>query len=116
MSLHQSSFQEVLSLAQFSGHTPEKAVLVGVQPKLLKDFGGSLTDVVREKLPEALAIGLGFLAEWGVPGTPRQPGDAVPLFDPSLAIGNYESGRPSADDACRIGDERLLALRASLER
>jgi hypothetical protein len=40
----------------------------------------------------------------------------VPLFDPSLAIGNYESGRPSADDACRIGDERLLALRASLER
>ena len=67
MSLHQSSFQEVLSLAQLSGHTPEKAVLVGVQPKLLKDFGGSLTDVVREKLPEALALGLGFLAEWGVP-------------------------------------------------
>ena len=116
MSLHQSSFQEVLALAELSGHTPEKAVLVGVQPRLLKDFGGSLTEVVRAKLPEALALGLQVLAEWGVPGTPRQPGDAAPLFDRSLAIDNYESGRPSADDACRIGDERLLALRASLER
>jgi hydrogenase maturation protease len=116
MSLHQSSFQEVLSLAQLSGRTPERAVLVGVQPKLLKDFGGSLTDVVRARLPEALAAGLQVLAEWGVAGTPRGPEDAAPLFDTSLAIGNYEDGRPSADSACRVGDERLLALRASLER
>lgn len=116
MSLHQSSFQEVLSLAQFSGRSPEKSVLVGVQPRLLKDFGGSLTDVVREKLPEALDIGLRILAGWGVAGIPRQPGEAAPLFDTSLAIGNYEAGRPSAEEACRIGDERLLALRAALER
>ncbi|MCM2328625.1 MAG: HyaD/HybD family hydrogenase maturation endopeptidase [Lysobacter sp.] len=116
MSLHQSSFQEVLSLAQLSGHTPEKAVLVGVQPKLLKDFGGSLTDVVRARLPDALAAGLQVLAEWGVAGTPRGPGDAAPLFDASLAIEKYEDGRPSEDAACRVGDERLLALRASLER
>lgn len=116
MSLHQSSFQEVLSLAQLSGRTPERAVLVGVQPKLLKDFGGSLTDVVRARLPEALAAGLQVLAEWGVAGTPRGPEDASPLFDTSLAIENYEDGRPSEDAACRVGDERLLALRASLER
>ncbi len=116
MSLHQSSFQEVLSLAQLSGRTPERAVLVGVQPKLLKDFGGSLTDVVRARLPDALAAGLQVLAEWGVAGTPRGPDDAAPLFDTSLAIDNYEGGRPSADAACRVGDERLLALRASLER
>ena len=116
MSLHQSSFQEVLSLAQLSGHTPERAVLVGVQPRLLKDFGGSLTDIVREKLPEALAVGLAVLADWGVAGTARDPGEVIPLFDASLAIERYEDGRPSAQDACRVGDERLLALRASLER
>jgi hydrogenase maturation protease len=116
MSLHQSSFQEVLSLAQLSGQTPERAVLVGVQPQLLKDFGGSLTDVVRDRLPEALAVGLEVLAEWGVPGTPRGEGEVPPLFDTSLAIDRYESGRPAEDEACRIGDERLLALRAALER
>ena len=116
MSLHQSSFQEVLSLAQLSGHSPERAVLAGVQPKHLKDFGGSLTGIVREKLPRALEAGLDVLAAWGVPGVPREPGDAAPLFDASLAIDAYESGRPSEQEACRVGDERLLALRASLER
>lgn len=116
MSLHQSSFQEVLSLAQLSGHSPERAALVGVQPKHLKDFGGSLTGIVREKLPRALEAGLDVLAAWGVPGVPREPGDAAPLFDASLAIDAYESGRPSEQEACRVGDERLLAIRASLER
>lgn len=116
MSLHQSSFQEVLSLAQLSGHSPERAALVGVQPKHLKDFGGSLTGIVREKLPRALEAGLDVLAAWGVPGVPREPGDAAPLFDASLTIDAYESGRPSEQEACRVGDERLLALRASLER
>lgn len=113
MSLHQSSFQEVLSLAQLSGKAPESAVLVGVQPELLMDFGGSLTDTVRAKLPEALSIGLEVLASWGHAARPRAAGEAVPLFDPSLAMDAYESGRPSADDACRIGDPRVLAMRGS---
>ncbi len=113
MSLHQSSFQEVLSLAQLSGKSPESAVLVGVQPELLMDFGGSLTDTVRAKLPEALSIGLEVLASWGHAARPRAAGEAVPLFDPSLAMDAYESGRPSADDACRIGDPRVLAMRGA---
>jgi hydrogenase maturation protease len=113
MSLHQSSFQEVLSLAQFSGQSPERAVLVGVQPAVLMDFGGSLTDIVRAKLPEALRIGLETLAEWGVAGTPREGVTQDSLFDASLAIDRYETGRPSAEEACRIGDPRLLAIRAA---
>jgi hydrogenase maturation protease len=115
MSLHQSCFQEVLQLAQISGQTPESAVLVGVQPQLLKDFGGSLTEVVRAKLPEVLAIGLEVLASWGVAGTPRKPGEAVPLFDPSLDLGSYEGGRPGESEACRVGDARFLAIRAARE-
>jgi hydrogenase maturation protease len=113
MSLHQSSFQEVLSLAKLSGKAPERAVLVGVQPKLLMDFGGSLTDVVRSRIPQALEIGLEVLARWGWPGTPRPPGLAVPLFDPSLALEAYETGRPSETEACRVGDPRVLAMRGA---
>ena len=115
MSLHQSSFQEVLSLAKLSGKSPESAVLVGVQPKLLMDFGGSLTDLVRAMIPEALGIGREVLAGWGYPATPRAPGEAIPLFDSSLALDAYESGRPSADDACRLGDPRVLAMRGTQE-
>ena len=115
MSLHQSSFQEVLSLAKLSGQAPVSAVLVGVQPAVLMDFGGSLTDVVRAKLPEALRIGLETLAQWGVAGTPREGAAGVTLFDPSLAIDRYETGRPGADEACRIGDPRVLAMRAANE-
>jgi hydrogenase maturation protease len=50
------------------------------------------------------------LAAWGFAGVPRSP-DAVvePLNAASLALASYESGRPSAADACRIGDPRVLA-------
>jgi hydrogenase maturation protease len=118
MSLHQSCFQEVLSLAQLSGQAPERAVLVGVQPQALKDFGGGLTDVVRARLPVVLAIGLQVLADWGVPGTPRTEGETAPepLIDPSLAVDRYEGERPSEREACRVGDARFLAIRAAVER
>jgi hydrogenase maturation protease len=68
---------------------------------------------VRAKLPEALAIGLATLGEWGVPGTPRAPGEVVPLLDPSLGMDRYEGERPDAGDACRVGDARFLAMRAA---
>ena len=111
MSLHQSSFQEVLSIARLSGQGPRHAALVGVQPAVLADFGGSLSPPVRAALGDALAVGLAILASWGTPGEPR----AVPLegtlFDASLALARYEDGRPSAGDACRVGDARVLAMR-----
>jgi hydrogenase maturation protease len=111
MSLHQSSFQEVLSLAQFSGQFPDRAVLVGVQPEVLMDFGGSLSEVVRGRLPEALEVGLATLAAWGIPGTPREIPSTDALMDASLDLGVYEAGRPGSDQACRQGDARFLAIR-----
>ena len=112
MSLHQSCFQEVLSFAQLSGRAPLRAALVGVQPDVLADFGGSLSPAVREAIPGALAVGLRILEAWGIPGTRRtQPLDGA-LFDPSLALARYESERPSAEEACRIGDARVLSMRA----
>ena len=115
LSPHQTGFNDVLALAQLNGRAPETIVAIGVQPVELADFGGSLTEPVRARIPEAVALAAEQLAAWGCPGTPRPPGAAFPpLNHASLALASYESGRPSAEDACRIGDARLLARAAGL--
>jgi hydrogenase maturation protease len=42
MSLHQTGFQEVLMLSLLCERYPESVLLVGCQPELLDDYGGSL--------------------------------------------------------------------------
>ena len=80
-----------------------------MQPEDLADFGGSLRDVVRARLPEAVALARGELAAWGFAGVPRRAGAAVePLNAAPLALDAYESERPSAARACRVGDARVL--------
>ena len=61
MSPHQSGFQEVLAIAQVMGQAPESAALVGVQPEVLADFGGSLSPRVRAAVPHAIDLGLRIL-------------------------------------------------------
>ena len=110
LSPHQTGFNDVLALAQLNARAPESLVAIGVQPESLSDFGGSLTEIVRNAVPEAVAVAARELAAWGYPGAPRPP-DAhfEPLHAASLAIDAYEAGRPSEADACRIGDPRVLA-------
>ncbi len=114
LSPHQTGFNDVLALAQLHGRAPDSIVVIGVQPEELSDFGGSLRESVRRRIPEAVVLAAKQLADWGLPGVPREPGAAVdPLNASSLALDAYEAGRPSEDDACRVGDPRLLvALRA----
>jgi hydrogenase maturation protease len=109
LSPHQTSFNDVLALAQMNGRTPDTVVAIGVQPVELNDFGGSLRAPVRDRLPEAVRLAADQLAAWGFSGTPRDPGASFALLnaDP-LALEAYETGRPSAVDACRDGDPRLL--------
>jgi hydrogenase maturation protease len=110
LSPHQNGFNDVLALAAINGCVPERIVAIGVQPVELADFGGSLRDVVRARLPEAVALAAQELATWGFAGTPRAPGARVePLNAASLALESYESGRPSPAAACRVGDPRVLA-------
>lgn len=110
LSPHQTGFNDVLALAQLNGRTPETIVAVGVQPQELSDFGGSLSDGVRKRLPDAVALAARELALWGYPGKQRRAGSRFePLNARSLALDAYESGRPSAADACRVGDARVLA-------
>jgi hydrogenase maturation protease len=100
-----------------NGRTPDEIVAIGVQPVELNDFGGSLREPVRDRLPEAVRLAAEQLATWGFPGKPRTPGVPFePLNADSLSLAAYESGRPSENVARRDGDERLLAPRTGNER
>ncbi|WP_028309980.1 HyaD/HybD family hydrogenase maturation endopeptidase [Derxia gummosa] len=114
MSLHQTGFQEVLALAQFTGKFPEKVALVGCQPEQLEDYGGSLRPSIKAVLPEAIERGLALLRDWGVAMRPRttplSEQEAVTL--PHLRMDRYEAERPSEEDACRTGDSRFMPARA----
>ncbi len=96
VSMHQAGFQEVLASAQLSGDFPGKLALVGVQPELLNDYGGSLTDSVKAQIEPALDLARSVLESWGVRPRPRSaPATDSDLTGPgALAIGDYESGRP----------------------
>jgi hydrogenase maturation protease len=106
MSLHQTGFQEVIAAAELTGQCPRQMLLIGVQPEQLEDFGGSLRPVVRARMPEAVAIAVGRLREWGHAVLPRSV--AAEDAEAPLGIGRYEAGRPSEEEACRFGDPRLL--------
>ena len=108
MSLHQATFQELLSLARLRGRFPSRITLVGVQPDVLDDLGGSLSPLVRSRLDEAVAIAVAELSRWGATPTPRTAPPEQPLNAAALSIQAYEGGRPSAAAACRIGDARFL--------
>jgi hydrogenase maturation protease len=108
MSLHQATFQELLSLARVRGCFPARITLIGVQPAVLDDLGGSLSAPVRARLDEAVELALAELRSWGVEPVPRVAEPAHALAADALALDVYEAGRPSAADACRIGDSRFL--------
>ncbi|WP_319380708.1 HyaD/HybD family hydrogenase maturation endopeptidase [Thiomicrorhabdus sp.] len=108
MSLHQTGFQEVLSTAKLMGGYPQKLALIGVQPKLLEDFGGSLTSEVNEQIAPCVEIAVRFLEEWGVKYRLREQADTS-LVTKELNKDRYESERPPESVASRIGDERVLA-------
>jgi hydrogenase maturation protease len=107
MSLHQTGFQEVIAAAELTGQCPAQMFLVGVQPAQLEDFGGSLTAVVRAQVDTAVARAVRELRRWGESPRCRRAVHA-PARD-ALSLEAYEAGRPSAQEACRVGDERVLA-------
>lgn len=96
VSMHQAGFQEVLSSAQLAGEFPEELVLIGVQPALLDDYGGSLTEGVRRQIEPAAEIACKVLSGWDINFGPRsKPAAGDDRIGPrALDIGDYESGRP----------------------
>jgi hydrogenase maturation protease len=106
MSLHQTGFQEVIAASALTGHLPEELLLIGVQPEELDDYGGSLRPVVKARLGEAVDMAIAQLRHWGYEPQPRH--SPVSAGDAILSMSAYESGRPSAEAACRIGDNRFM--------
>ena len=81
MSLHQNSFSEVLALADIRGHLPAHIALVGLQPAMLDDYGGSLSELAR----------LVQLAAWGI--VPQPTEELRCLNYDCLSMENYEGVR-----------------------
>jgi hydrogenase maturation protease len=105
-----SIFRAIHTLAAFRGWSPEKVVLIGVQPEVLEDYGGSLSDTVKARLPEAVQIAVNLLESWQAgPVRRTEPSDATERITlDSLDLPAYEGERPSATQACRVGDARFL--------
>jgi hydrogenase maturation protease len=101
VSMHQAGFQEVLMSARLTDQYPDRVALVGVQPELLDDYGGSLRPVVRARIPEAVALAVRVLREWGIEPTPRpgEPGAEERLGPDALDMSSYELGNPRTTGA-----------------
>ena len=110
MSLHQTGFQEVLAVARLRGWAPRAITLIGCQPEVLEDYGGSLSDSVRARMPDALELALATLYAWlARPERRAAPPDLEERITlDSLDMAIYEDQRPSAAMACRVGDGRFL--------
>jgi len=107
VSLHQTSMMELLSLAELMGEPLEAITLIGCQPVLLEDYGGGLTDPVAAQLPVAIERAVQELKSWGIDVRPSTtPHEA--LMPEAVLRDPYESERPSAEAACRIGDGRIV--------
>lgn len=112
VSLHQTGFQEILGLLALRGKTPARIILVGVQPEILDDYGGGLTATIAAQVEPAARTVLEILArEFGIVPAPRS-GEGS-LVTAAIARDPYESQRPSAEEACRIGDPRVLVQTGS---
>ena len=111
MSLHQTGFQEVLAMAELMGDYPEHLLLIGVQPVELEDFGGSLRGPVKAQIGPAIELALDYLQRFGVRATRRAEAVSPDFAHAELALERYEQERPSAEQACREGDARVLSRR-----
>lgn len=103
VSMHQAGFQEVLSSAQLAGQFPDEIALIGVQPELLDDYGGSLTATVKRQIDPAISLALDVLEKWQVDAELRDESLAAGagIGPDALAIGDYEGGRPRLEGAGR---------------
>ena len=106
MSLHQTGFQEVIAAADLTGQLPQELLLIGVQPEELEDYGGSLREAVKARLTDAVAMAVAQLRDWGCMVEAR--GASVGADATALDMESYEAGRPSAELASRIGDDRFM--------
>jgi hydrogenase maturation protease len=109
VSLHQTGFQEVLALAEMLGDYPRHLLLIGVQPEQIDDYGGSLRPKVKAQIEPALRQAVAYLRRQGVAVRRRARPPAADAYTAAIGdMARYESERPGPEQACRLGDERVL--------
>lgn len=97
-------------MAEMLGDYPRHLLLIGVQPVELEDYGGSLREPVRAQIEPATSMVLDYLRGFGIEARRLE----TPLCPDTLSQGaisdihRYEAERPSPQQACRIGDARVL--------
>ena len=111
VSLHQTGFQEVLATAAMLDSLPERLLLVGVQPREIEDYGGSLHPIVKAQIEPAIEAAFAWLEQFGVAPAHRAAplGNEDALAGGEIDLDRYEQERPDADAACRVGDDRVLS-------
>lgn len=117
ISPHQTGMNDLLVAAAVRGASPKEIVVIGFQPVVLDDYGGSLSLQAKEKINDAVSNAFMVLREWGVGLRERSADETIPpLMDaPCLDLKQYESGRPSKEAACREGDIRFARFIAKEE-
>jgi hydrogenase maturation protease len=95
MSMHQTGFQEVLAAAKMFDDYPEQLALIGVQPEMLDDYGGSLRPRIKSRIPEAIALAIDLLDSWGIAVKAREKSlSQAELIGPDeMEMSAYETGR-----------------------
>ena len=118
MSLHQTGFQEVIATAELLEKAPARLYLIGVQPVELDDYGGSLRPEVKAQIEPATAHAIAYLARFGIDAVrrPEPLPESETLACEHMLMSRYEAERPSEEDACRIGDARVLAMAAAQDQ
>jgi len=96
MSMHQTGFQEVLASSRLITGNPRELALIGVQPEVLDDYGGSLRDLTRACIPRAVELALAVLGEWRVEVRERREPLAPPdhTGPSALRLASYENRWP----------------------
>ncbi len=112
ISAHQTGMNDVLAKAMLLGYEPEAITVIGVEPCDLEDYGGSLTEKVRARVPEAVQLAAEELRRWGFPVQKREKGEVVTdLGAGAVEQDVYENGRPSEEAAPRTGDVRFMPVK-----
>lgn len=108
LSPHQAGVNDVLTAAVLLGRLPERIAVVGAQPLVLDDYGGSLSAPLQALIAPAVEAAERVLARWGHPLRRRSPNEPIAaLTAAGLEKTRYEAERPSIREACREGDVRF---------
>lgn len=95
LSPHQTGMNDLLAAAALCDAPPEFIAVIGIQPQELNDYGGSLSPLVEEKLPEAVRSAELLLRERNIAVRLRDKESETLLNAECLSSDNYRYGGPS---------------------